>query len=206
MANRSAQRTGSMITGEKLAALSHLEPCKLIAGSIVPVTPTSDEHDGYEAAIASILLSFVRAHGLGKVRSGEVGVYTRRNPDTIRAVDVLFISQERYDRRGTTPSLDVPPDLIVGILSPGNSWLDAMRKVREFFSIGVRLVWLVDLLSQSVFAYRSITDVREFTIDDQLPGDDVLPGLSIAVRDVFADRSIRARLPASPSHAPVIVR
>ncbi len=187
MANRIAQQTEPMITGEELAALSNLEPCELVAGSIVPVTPTSDEHGGYEAAIASILFSFVRAHGLGKVRSGEVGVYTRRNPDTIRAVDVLFISQERYDRRGATPFLDVPPDLIVEILSPGNSWLDTMQKVREFFSIGVRLVWLVDPLSKSVFAYRSITDVREFTIDDQLPGDDVLPGLSVAVRDIFAD-------------------
>lgn len=108
----------------------------------------------------------MRAHGLGKVCSGEVGVYTRRNPDAIRAVDVLFISQERYNRSGATPFLDVTPDLIVEILSPGNSWLDAMQKVREFLSIGVRLVWLVDLLSQSVFAYRSITDVREFTIDE----------------------------------------
>ncbi len=96
-------------------------------------------------------------------------------------------SQERYDRRGATPFLDVPPDLIVEILAPGNSWLDTMQKVREFFSIGVRLVWLVDPLSKSVFAYRSITDVREFTLDDQLPGDDVLPGLSVAVRDIFAE-------------------
>lgn len=187
MATRIAQQTEPIITGEELAALSDAGPCELVAGSIVPVTPTSDEHGGYEANIASILLSFVRTHGLGKVRSGEVGVYTRRNPDTIRAVDVLFISHERYDRKGATSFLDVPPDLIVEILSPGNSWSETIQKLREFFSIGVRLVWLIDPSSQSVFAYRSLTDVREFTIDDHLPGDDVLPGFRVAVREIFVD-------------------
>jgi Uma2 family endonuclease len=150
------------------------------------VTPTSDEHGGDKANIASMLLSFVRTQRLGKVRSGEVGVYTHRNPDTIRAVDVLFISQERYDHKGAIPFLDVPPDLIVAILSPGNTWTDTVQELREFFSIGVRLVWPVDPSSQSVFAYRSLTDVREFTIDDHLPDDDVLPGFSVAVRDIFA--------------------
>lgn len=38
MANRIAQRTEPMITGEELAALSNLESCELIVGSIVPVT------------------------------------------------------------------------------------------------------------------------------------------------------------------------
>ncbi len=107
-------------------------------------------------------------------------------PDTIRAIDALFISHERYDRKGTTAFLDVPPDLIVEILSPGNTWADTIQKLREFFSIGVRLVWLVDPSSQSVFAYRALTDVREFTIDNHLPGDDVLPGFSVAIREIFA--------------------
>jgi len=187
MATRIAPQTERMMTGEELAALNDTGPCELVAGSIVPMTPTSDEHGGYAANITSILLSFVRAHGLGKVRAGEVGVYTRRNPDTIRAVDVLFISQDRYDRRGETVFLDVPPDLIVEILSPGNTWSETIQKLREYFSIGVRLVWLVNPSSRSVFAYRSLTDVREFTIDDDLPGDDVLPGFSVAVRDIFVD-------------------
>lgn len=187
MATQIAQQPEQIITGEELAALSDVGPCELVAGSITPVTPTSDAHGGYEANIVSILLSFVRMHGLGKVRSGEVGVYTRRNPDTIRAVDALFISHERHDRKGATSFLDVPPDLIVEILSPGNTWSETIQKLREFFSIGVRLVWLIDPSSQSVFAYRSLTDVREFTIDDHLPGDDVLPGFSVAVREIFAD-------------------
>jgi Uma2 family endonuclease len=187
MATRIVQQTEPMITGEELAAWSDLGPCELVAGSIAPVTPTSDEHGGYEANIVNILLSFVRTHGLGKVRSGEVGVYTRRNPDTIRAVDVLFISNERYDRKGATAFLEIPPDLIVEILSPGNTWAETIQKLREFFAIGVRLVWLVDPSSQSVFAYRSLTDVREFPIDDHLPGDDALPGFSIEVREIFAD-------------------
>ena len=36
-------------------------------------------------------------------------------------------------------------------------------------------------------AYRTITDMREFTEDDELPGDDVLPGFSIKVAQLFED-------------------
>lgn len=119
MAIRIAQQTAPIITGEELAVLSDAGPCDLVAGSIVPVTPTSD----------------------------------------------------------------VPPDLIVEILSPGNTWADTIQKLREFFSIGARLV---DPSSQSVFAYRALTNVREFTVDNHLPGDDVLPGFSVAIREIFA--------------------
>ena len=62
-----------------------------------------------------------------------------------------------------------------------------MQKLRDDFSIGVRLVWIVDPQSRSVLAYRSLTDVREFAENDDLPGDDVLPGFSVKVTQLFEE-------------------
>ena len=62
-----------------------------------------------------------------------------------------------------------------------------MEKLREYFAIDVRLVWIADPQSRSVYAYRSVTDVREFTAQDELPGDDVLPGFSVKVAELFED-------------------
>ena len=71
------------------------------------------------------------------------------------------------------------------ILSPDDSWSEVTQKLREYFAVSVRLVWIIDPHSRSVYAYRNLTDVREFTADDELPGDDVLPGFAIRVTELF---------------------
>ena len=88
-----------LITGKELAAMNDIGPCELLKGRIVPMSPTGDEHGAIEINIGAELLTFVRSHKLGKVRVGEVGIYTHRNPDTVRGADVLFISNERYARK-----------------------------------------------------------------------------------------------------------
>ncbi len=125
---------------------------------------------------------------MGKVRVGEVGIYIRRNPDTVRAADVAYISNDRYaQRKKKRGYLDVAPDLVVEIMSPDDRWSEVTQKLREYFSIGVRLVWVADPAVRTVYAYRSLTDVREFTEADTLPGDDVLPGLSVPVASLFEE-------------------
>jgi hypothetical protein len=44
---------------------------------------------------------------------------------------------------------------------------------------------VADAAAKTVYAYRSLTDVREFTKNDHLPGDEVLPGFSVKVADLF---------------------
>jgi len=187
MAVKIAPAETQLITGEDLAAMGDLEPSELIAGRIVPMTPTAYEHGEIELTIGMKLKAFVQAHNIGRVGVGEAGIYIRRNPDTIRATDVLYISHERYAQRKSTSYPDVAPELIVEILSPGDSWTDVTQKLRDYFSIGVQLVWIVDPAVRGVYAYRSLTDVREFKSTDDLPGDDVLPGFSVAVARLFED-------------------
>jgi Uma2 family endonuclease len=176
-----------LITGEELAAMGDIGSCELIEGRIVPMSPTGYEHGNIETKIGAALYTFVSARKLGKVQSGEVGIYTRRNPDNVRGADVLFISNERFTRRKSSSYLDVAPDLVIEILSPDDRWSEVTEKLREYFAIGVRLVWIIDPKSRSVHAYRALTDVREFTENDDLPGDEVLPGFSIKIRELFED-------------------
>ena len=88
-----------IITGEDLAAMGDIGPYELVEGRLVPMTPTGDEHGGYQGNFYYAIRSFANAHKLGKVRVGEIGIYTRRNPDTVRAADVYFVSNERYAQK-----------------------------------------------------------------------------------------------------------
>lgn len=176
-----------LITGEELFAMSNVERCELVEGKIVPMSPTGELHGSYEGNFYYAIRSFLYDQNIGKVRVGEVGIYIRRNPDTIRAADVLFISNERYAQKKSQSYLDVAPELVVEVLSPADSLSEVMQKLREYFSIGVRLVWIADPQAKIVYAYRSTTDVREFTADDELTGDDVLPGFAVKVAALFED-------------------
>jgi Uma2 family endonuclease len=174
-----------LISGDELAQTGNLGPCELIEGRIVTMAPTGYEHGDYEGNLYYALRSFINTHKLGRVQVGEVGIYTRRNPDTVRAADVLYISNERYAQKQSASYLDVAPELVVEILSPHDAWSEVTQKLREYFGIGVQLVWIVDPSARMVYAYRSMTEIREFTEHDDLPGDEVLPGFSVKVAELF---------------------
>ena len=174
-----------LITGEALAELGDIGPHELVEGRIVLMSPTGNRHGEIEINIGAELRAFVRSQKLGRVQVGEVGIFTGRDPDTVRAADILYISNERYAQQRSPGYLTVAPELIVEILSANERWTDVTQKLREYFDIGVRLVWIVDPEAQRIYAYRSLTEVREFTDDDELSDDELLPGFSTPVAELF---------------------
>lgn len=168
--------------------MGDLGRCELIDGRIVRMTPTGYRHGEVEARIAEALAAFVRPRQLGRILTGEVGVYTRREPDRVRGADVLFISNERHAQR--TPGmayLDVAPELVVEVLSPDDRPADVDQKIREYLAIGVAQVWVADPEARRIRVHRSPTNVKEYAEDDRLPGGELLPGFETAVADLLAE-------------------
>ena len=150
------------------------------------MSPTGGEHGRVEFNFGEAINSLARSRNLGKVFVGEVGIFTRRAPDTVRGADVAYLSNERYERLGSKQGfLSVAPDLVVEVLSPHDSAAGLTQKLREYFAIGVRLVWVADPGARAVLAYRSFTDVREIRETDRLSGEDVLPGFEVSVASLF---------------------
>ena len=118
---------------------------------------------------------------------GEVGIYTSRDPDTVRGADALFISHERYRRQGPGAFLNVAPELVVEILSPDDRPGEVATKIREYLAIGVDRVWLVDRRRRQVRIYRSPEQVETLEIGDTLRDDDVLPGFALPLSELFRD-------------------
>ncbi|MCL4303305.1 MAG: Uma2 family endonuclease [Anaerolineae bacterium] len=174
-----------LITGEELFAMGDIGPCELIDGRIVLMTPAGGEHGLVEFNLGSELRSFVRQHTLGWVMGGEVGVYTRRNPDRVRGADVVFISKERLPDR-PQGFLEVAPELIVEIISPTDRWQDMHEKLEEYFAIGVQQVWIVEPPTRTVRVYHSATEMYKLTESDILAGEGPLAGFALAVAEIFA--------------------
>lgn len=176
-----------LMTGEELARHPELDPCELVNGRVVPMAPVGPIHGSLEVRLGAKLVVYADETGRGVAMGGEVGLYTSRDPDTVRGADILFISHERYAQRGPGTFLDIVPELVVEILSPEDRRGEVMTKVQEYLSIGVDSVWLVDRRRRQVRIYRSPEQVETLEIGDILRDDDVLPGFALPLSELFRD-------------------
>ena len=108
-------------------------------------------------------------------------------PGLVRIPNAAFISWERYPKGKRKAIPAVVPDLIVEVLSKGNTSKEMNRKLGEYFRAGVRLVWYVNPKQRTVRVYTAPDRSTLLREDQSLDGDDVLPGFSLSIRDWFAE-------------------
>lgn len=183
------EKEEALITGEELAAMGDLGRCELVEGRIVKLSPTKMPHGRYEFEMARLLGNFVEKHDLGVVMVGEVGVYTRRDPDTVRGADVLYISHERLAQATPGGFMDVAPELIVEVMSPSDRWSEVRKKIKEYFEIGVTAVLIVEPEEQTIALYRSPTAIQEFALNGALTLEDILPGFTLPLNQLWATQA-----------------
>jgi Uma2 family endonuclease len=176
-----------LITGAELFAMGDIGPCELIDGRIVSMPLTGQKHGMIELNIASELRAFVRRYKLGWVMTGEVGIYTRYNPDRVRGADVLFISTERAPGGPQQGFMTIAPELVVEVLSPTDRWRELQEKIAEYFAVGVEWVWVVVPTSRTVLVYRSSTDAEQLGEGETLQGEGILAGFTLSVAEIFAE-------------------
>lgn len=155
---------------------------ELVNGEIIEKMPTED-HGVITLNISTPLVNFAHPRKLGRVA---VEVRYRKPGDdyNARIPDVSFSSAKRpIVKEGSVPEL---PDLAVEVQSPKQSLKALREKARYFVSNGTKLFLLVIPSKQLVEVYTPDSE-EMLTIDDTLSGGDVLPGFTLAVRDIFRD-------------------
>lgn len=170
-------------------------PYELVEGRLVPryladdgtaVTGSFADHGAVAARLLVALWQHVNTRRLGVVLDAQVGMLVRRNPDTMRAPDVKYISWNRLPDRVIPRSwLPIAPELVVEVLSHNDRASDVLQKIREYFDRGVLLVWLADPMRRAVTAFTPDGSTRIYGERDTLDGGTVLPDLAIPVAPLF---------------------
>ena len=159
---------------------------ELVEGELIRMPPTGAEHGQIVTNVASLLRNHVKQYNLGVVCAADTGFWLKRNPDLVRAPDASFVSKERIPSEGIPRSYwPFAPDLAVEVISPNDRFDDVLEKVAEYFAAGTRLVWVVHPKTQTVLVYRSLHHVRSLGPDDELSGEDVIPGFICRVMELF---------------------
>lgn len=184
---RSNPPNGTATVSDWLAAnQSGRISCELVDGTLVERAMGWQE-SMLAAALIEILRVFVIPKNLGVV-TGADG-FIELFPMTIRGPDVSFVSWSRLPG-GRVPAEAVPrlaPDLVVEVLSPGNTPVEMSRKRREYFQAGVSDVWMIDPRQRTVAVYASSVSYEVKTQDETIVCRGELAGLTISLSSLFAE-------------------
>ncbi len=159
---------------------------ELVDGELIEMPTAGAVHNAIMLLLASMIQSHSRQHRLGRTFGDGLGYILRRNPDVVRIPDVSFVRQENVPESGIPVSFWVGrPDLAVEIVSPHDRASAVRAKVRAYIEYGVPLVWICWPATQTISVYAADGSLREKGPDDVLDGEDILPGFTIRVADVF---------------------
>ncbi len=135
--------------------------------------------------------NFERATGLGYALSAPFDVLIQRAPLRTRQPDVLFISHTRLQQGGGIPQrgpLQVPPEIVVEILSDSDTRRMIGDKLADYAAVGVEEGWLARPEVRTVEVVRLTVGgpVSVDTYDDtQTVQSFTFPNLTVPVADIF---------------------
>lgn len=160
---------------------------ELVEGEIVEMSLPGGEHGEILTLMATKIANFVYENSLGRVTAGDTGFILERNPDgrdTVRGIDIAFVSFVKAPNPFVSKLVEVPPDLAVEVISPSNEAADIRLKVLQLLNAGATLVWVVYPDSKIVDVH-SASGAKTLHENDILSGGDALPGFEIRVGDIF---------------------
>lgn len=155
-------------------------PFELIDGEIVEKMAT-EEHGVIAALFATFINMFLFINPIGRV-AVEARHKPAKDKRNSRLPDVSFVNKDRpITKRGAALYI---PDLCIEIQSPDDSFKKMANKAAFYLKNGAKMVWLVYPAKRLIEVLTA--DSRELLgIDDTLTGGDVLPGFSVAVKQLF---------------------
>jgi len=157
---------------------------ELVDGEIRRTSLAGARHGNVNVGLMVRLGTFVDERKLGQVLGANVGF--RFPGGNVRCPDTTFMAAGRFDNDESSDGFcPVPPDLAVEVLWPGDRAREVLDKVGEYLDAGVRIVWVIDPENRRANRYRSLADVRTLGIDDELDGEDVVPGFRCPLNEIL---------------------
>jgi Uma2 family endonuclease len=158
---------------------------ELVRGEVIELPSPGLPHGVVSANAVRILGNYTFKRRKGYLASNDAGVILQRDPDTVRGPDVALYEGARSFDELPRKYGEVPPRLAVEVLSPNDRADQITHKITDYLRNGVELVWLIDPKARTVIVYRRDDGPRVYTENEELTGEDVLPGFRCRVADFF---------------------
>lgn len=178
--------TQTLLTPEDVLALPDAVGYELDDGRLVDRN-TSVESTYIALKLGRLIGNHADDRGLGLTFGSDLGlrIFPGR-PAKFRRADLSYYQLHRFTPEMMTLGLmELAPDLVVEVVSPGDLYYEVDRKVAEYLQAGVLLVWVINPSIQTVHLYRFDGSYTRLHNDDFLDGEEVLPGFRCKIDELF---------------------
>jgi Uma2 family endonuclease len=184
-----ATATKPHYTPEDLLAMPDSKSYELVGGQLVERNMGA-ESSRVGGRLYSRLDRFCEEHNLGTVWPADNGYQCfPHDPDLVRKPDVSFVVRSRL-LGGVVPKgwVKIPPDLAVEVVSPRDRVYELDEKLADYRKARVPLVWVINPESRTVTVYQIDRPIRLLFEDDELSGEEIIPGFRCPIREILPPR------------------
>jgi len=140
-------------------------------------------HSGVGARLITHLNLFVDKNELGGIYGADA-TFVIGGRD--RLPDVSFVSASRIPPEGEPETKwHLAPDLAVEIISPNDIYSEVEDKIYDYFSAGVKQVWVISSEHKTLTVFHSPTQTTILTKDDVLTCEELLPNFQLPLKEIF---------------------
>jgi Uma2 family endonuclease len=160
---------------------------EVVNGELVMSPKNNPEHGFICTELSFALTTFVKREKLGAVFDSSTGYWMQN--ENCRAPDVSFVSKERLRglKRPATEFFRFAPDLAVEVLSPNNTRAEIQERLRDFFSSGTRLAWVINPEMKTAEICYSLEKRKLIGPNGELDGETVVPGFRLKLAELFRE-------------------
>jgi Uma2 family endonuclease len=180
------------LTPDDLLAMSDGKSFELVNGELVEKNE-SVLSSFVEGILLRKLGDFCDSRQAGPVFPSSLGIRCfPADPMKVRRPDVFFVRMERFSsdywRDGF---LTIAPDLAGEVISPNDLASEVSEKVEEYLAAGIPLVWVIQPEVKTVTIHRADGSVTKLHKNDNLEGENVIPGFRCQVAELFPELAVR---------------
>ena len=150
-------------------------------GQIIHMPSPTPLHQDLAGELYLEMKIFARVNKLGKVYIAPLD--TLFDQFNTFQPDVLFISKKRLEIIGEK-KIEAAPDLVVEVLSKGNTKKEMLHKKHTYETYGVREYWLIDLKKETITLYllkEGEFEKKDFSFDEEITSV-ALPQYKVCLR------------------------
>ena len=161
---------------------------ELVGGQLKTLHPPDEKHGNVVLNLSKAVADVLTPESESYV-AFEVGLQTRRDPDTVRLPAMcVFSGGDRFGHLDFAFVMEIPA-LVLEVVSTRDRRTTMAERVFEYHALGVEKVWIADPVGEVVTVLRRNSPALTFSGDERLTELALLPGLELQVTALFAEPS-----------------
>ena len=159
---------------------------ELIRGVFCPTMSAGMRHGEIVMKLGRLLGNAIADTRSGRIMGSDSGVKIESDPDTVREPDIAYFTRERLPLDQVVSGYaEVPPNLVVEVVSPNDTIREVAGKAILWISAGVQLVWVLWPETKMIEVHRPAQPVTTLRETDTLTAEEILPQFKVPIKDIF---------------------